>query len=91
MKIPEDAHHSISTQTYRNRIRAGWSRTKAKLTPSRESKEHAFPDIPRGKSRAFKLPADWETDFDVEVAFSGLTVSDWVAVAIGEKLGKIDD
>ena len=91
MALPKDAHPSISKESYSYRIRQGWDPTKAKFMPSRQDKKPAFPDIPRGRSWAFKLPADWENDFEVEVAFSGMTISDFVAVAIGEKLGKIDD
>jgi len=87
--LPHDAHPSITRQTYYIRLCKGWDLDRAKSEPAHRSPSTPFEGMIRGKGRSFRLPQEWDDDFLAAVEKSGLTASDWVAIAVGEKLRKI--
>jgi hypothetical protein len=86
--LPSDAHPSITRQAYYARLCKGWDLDRAKSEPAHRSPSTPFEGMVRGRSLGFRLPKEWEPEYLAAVAESGLTASDWVAIAVGEKLRK---
>jgi hypothetical protein len=87
--------NGVSCSTVYRRLHAGWTKEEAVSTPTRRTdtakqKRSKLYGMKRGRSRRYRLPKDWEDTFAIAVAESGRNESDWVAEAIGFRLGLVD-
>ncbi|WP_146131502.1 hypothetical protein [Merismopedia glauca] len=85
--------NGISVTTVYKRLQRGWDIDKAISEQPRENKrqrdrndEGLFTGVGKGKTRTFKIPKQWDEKLDLAIADSDLTLSEWVAEVIVNKL-----
>ena len=82
--------NQIPEVTVYKRIQRGWDIEKAISTlpkkQPRGRKGGKFAGEGKGKPRSFRMPANWDKEMDRAIAESGLTESEWIAIALVNKL-----